>query len=192
MRHWKLEAVKLCVLGLLSGAASWLAIDQSDSNGLNFDLEAFGIVLLPIAVFPGLIFGLLFAAWFGFRRQLSWRRGLGYMAASTLAYLVAFHVAYYVILGLNEESSVLVCAGGGLLAGFAGSLLLGLASRFLFRVPARIALRVPLATGTLAGALLGLIAHDDKGWGFLVFFVLWQGAYGASLAAMTSAEQAKP
>lgn len=185
IRHWGFEAAKLGILGVVSGVASWLSIDRSDANGLNFDLEAFGIVLLPIAVYPGLVFGLLFGAWFGFRRQLSWRRGLGYLAASTVAYVVAFHVAYYVVLGLfNDEQSVLGCIVGGLLAGLAGSLLLGLASRFLFRTTARAALRLPVAVGTIAGALLGLIAHDDKGWGFLAFFALWQGAYGASLASM--------
>lgn len=186
IRHWKLEVAILGILGLASGVASWLLIDQSDSNGLNFDLEAFGIVLLPIAVYPGLVFGLLFGAWLGFRRLLSWRRGLGYVAASTISYVVAFHVAYYIILGVfNDESGVLASIVGGLLAGLAGSLLLGLASRFLLQISMRLALRLPVAVGTVAGALLGLTVHDDKGWGFLVFFALWQGAYGASLASMT-------
>jgi hypothetical protein len=46
-------------------------------------------------------------------------------------------------------------------------------------------LRVPVVVGTIAGALLGLGTLDNhNGWGFVAFFVLWQGAYEASLAPL--------
>jgi hypothetical protein len=76
----------------------------------------------------------------------------------------------------------------GIPAGLAGSLVLGVLARALLQVPARLVLRRPVIVGTLAGALLGLGSIDDhNGLGFLAFFVLWQGAYGASLAPMLQA-----
>jgi hypothetical protein len=61
-------------------------------------------------------------------------------------------------------------------------------TRALLRARAA-AFRLSIAVGSLAGALLPLAALGD--WRGvapdpLVFFVLWQGAYGASLASLGS------
>ena len=36
----------------------------------------------------------------------------------------------------------------------------------------------------ILGAFLTLGNYGDGGWGFLAFFILWQGAHGASLAPL--------
>jgi|SRR5579872_2128340 len=183
-------SAKLAVLGAISGALSWLLIDVSDSGGLKFDLEGYGVMLLPIAVYPGLVFGLLVGAYLRHRTRIGWPRATAYVAASALAYLGAFHVAFYIVTGdSNSEGEVLAYVISGVPAGLVGSLLLGLATKYLLRVPARLAMGLPLAVGTAGGALLALGSFADR-WGFLAFFVLWQAAYGASLAPMLRARAA--
>jgi hypothetical protein len=179
------NAVKLAVLGMISGALSWALVDVSDRAGLSFDLEGFGLVLLPVAVYPGLAFGLVVGAFLHRQAKLTWLRTIGYVAAAGLSYVGAFHVAFYIVAnGFNHREGALAYIVGGIPAGFAGSLLLGLLTRFLLHVPGRLVLRLPVAIGTVAGALLGLASLDSRGWGFLAFFVLWQGAYGMSLAPL--------
>ena len=68
---------------------------------------------------------------------------------------------------------------------FLGSLLLGLAARFLVPAGGPAAFGKSIVVGALAGALLCLGSLDDhNGLGWLAFFVLWQGLYGASLAPL--------
>jgi len=177
-------AAKLAVLGTISGVLSWLLIDVSDSSGLKFDLEGYGVMLLPIAVYPGLVFGLLVGAYLRHRTGITWLRTIGYVLAAGLAYLGAFHVAFYIVTGdSNSEGEVLAYVISGVPAGLVGSLLLGLATKYLLRVPARLAMGLPLAVGTVGGALLAHGSFADR-WGFLAFFILWQAAYGASLAPL--------
>jgi len=66
-----------------------------------------------------------------------------------------------------------------------GNCVLGIATGFLFRISYQSALGLPVLGGTAAGALLPLINLDDA-WGvsWLVFYVLWQGAYAASLVRL--------
>jgi len=183
-------AAMLAVLGTISGALSWLLVDVSDSSSLKFDLEGYGVMLLPIAVYPGLVFGLLVGAYLRHRTGITWLRTIGYVLAAGLAYLGAFHVAFYIVTGdSNSEGEVLAYIVSGVPAGLIGSLLLGLSTKYLLRVPARLAMGLPLAVGTAGGALLGLGSADDR-WGFLAFFVLWQAAYGASLAPLLRARAA--
>jgi hypothetical protein len=184
---------KLAALGTIAGAISWGLINYADELNLKVDFEGFGLVLLPISLFPGLVFGLLFGAVMGFSATTSWLRSIGYGVAAGLSYIVAFHVAFYIITtGFDDKESLWAFAVGGVPAGLAGSMALGLLAMLLLQVPARLALRRPVIVGTLAGALLVLGGIDDhNGWGFLAFFVLWQGVYGASLAPMIQAG-AKP
>jgi hypothetical protein len=182
------NVAKLAVLGMISGALSWLLIDASDGTGLNFDIEVLGIVLIPIAVYPGLLFGLFVGAFLRYRTKIAWLRVIGYVLAAGLGYLAAFHVAFYIVTGqFNDQGGALVYVVSGLPAGLAGSFLLGLLTKYLLRVPSRLVLGLPLAVGTVGGALLALANYGDDGWGFLPFFVLWQGAYGASLAPLLRA-----
>lgn len=179
------DAAKLALLGMISGALSWWLIDLSDSSGLKFDLEGFGVILMPIAVYPGLVFGLFVGAFIRYRTRIAWLRAFGYVLAAGLGYLGAFHVAFYIVTSeFNDRSGAIAYIVSGVPAGLLGSLLLGFLTRYLLRVPGRLVLRLPVVVGTLGGALLALANYGDDGWGFLPFFVLWQGAYGASLAPL--------
>jgi hypothetical protein len=181
------NAAKLAVLGAISGGLSWLIVDASDSGSLKFEFEGYGVMLLPIAVYPGLVFGLLVGAYLRYRTRISWPRTIGYVLAAGVAYLGAFHVAFYIINSeSNDQGGVLTYIVSGVPAGLVGSLLLGLLTKFLLRVPARLVMGLPLAVGTVGGALLALANFDDR-WGFLAFFILWQAAYGASLAPLLRA-----
>ena len=179
---------KLALLGVASGAISWTLVNFADAWNLKFEYEGYGLELLPIGVYPGLVFGLLFGALLRFATGASWPRTIGYIAASGVAYLAAFHTAFYLITMIDNQREVLTTIASGIPAGLVGSLVLGVLATFLLRVPARLVLRRPVIVGTVAGALLGLGSIDDPyGLGFLAFFVLWQGAYGASLAPMVQA-----
>ena len=189
-------ALKLGILGAVCGAISWALVNYADELNLKFDDERFGVLLLPISVFPGIVFGLVIGAALAVWRRASILRGSGYAIASFIGYLAAFHATFYVLGNLGEGSSssgpsVVDFSISGLPGGLAGSVLLGLATKFLFPVPGYRALVRSIVIGTLAGALLGLGSFDDhNGWGWLAFFVLWQGLYGASLAPLL-AERAR-
>jgi hypothetical protein len=183
-------ALTLGILGAVCGGISWALVNYADDLNLKFDEERFGVLLLPISVFPGIVFGLVIGSALAFWRHASILRGGGYAIASSVGYLAAFHATFYVLGNLGEGSSsggpsVVEFSISGLPGGLAGSVLLGLATKFLFPVPGYRALVRSIVIGTLAGALLGLGSFDDhNGWGFLAFFVLWQGLYGASLAPL--------
>ena len=179
------NAAKLAVVGAVSGVIAWVIIDASDSGSLKFDVEDYGIMLMPIAVYPGLVFGLLAGVYLRYRIRISGLRTIGYVLAAGLGYFAAFHVAFYIINAeSDEQGAVVVNIISGVAAGFAGSLLLGLLSKFLLRMPARLVMGLPLLVGTASGAFLALTSFDHNGWTFLAFFVLWQAAYGASLAPL--------
>ena len=176
--------LKLGALGAVSGAISWAILNYSEQWGIDFKVEGDGILLIPFSVFPGVVFGVIFAAVLVLARRTDLRRGLGYILASTVGYVAAFHLAFNIISNLSHGGdSFIAYVVGGVPAGFLGSLLLGLAARFLFPLGGRAAFRRSIVIGALAGALLCLGKFDDhNGWGWLAFFVLWQGLYGASLS----------
>lgn len=181
------KAVKLAALGALSGAISWALIDFAEALKIQFDIERGGVLLVPVGIFPGVVFGILFALALVLARHTSALRGLGYVLASTLGYLAAFHLAFYILGNLQHgsDTSFLVYVVAGLPAGFVGSTLLGLFTKLLFPLRGQHLFGRSVIVGTLAGALLVLGMFDDhNGWGFLAFFVLWQAAYGACLAPL--------
>jgi len=181
------RAAKLAVLGAVSGAISWTLINFAETLKIQFDVERSGVLLLPVGIFPGVVFGILFALALVLARHASLSRGLGYVLASTLGYLAAFHLAFYILGNLQHgnDTSFLVYVVAGLPAGFVGSTLLGLFTKLLFPLRGQHLFGRSVIVGTLAGALLVLGMFDDhNGWGFLAFFVLWQAAYGACLAPL--------
>ena len=182
----RLTAAKLAVLGMISGAVSWVLVDFSDQLDLSFDIESTGLLFLPISIYPGLVFGLVFATLLHLWAKVLWLRAIGFVFAAGLAYLAAFHVAFHIIAdGFSSADTSLPYIVGGIRGGLAGSLVLGLLTKFLLQVPARLVLRRPVVVGAIAGALLGLASFEDhNGWGFFAFFVLWQGIYAASLASL--------
>jgi hypothetical protein len=183
------NAVKLGVLGMIAGALSWALVDFADRLNLNFQFEGLGLLLLPVGVYPGFVFGLAFGALLHRRAGTAWPRAIGYVFAAGFGYVAAFHVAFYIITsGFNHDETALAYVVGGVPGGLVGSLLLGLLTKFLLRVPGRLVLHLPVVVGTVAGALLGLGSLDShNGWGFLAFFTIWQAAYGASLAPLLRA-----
>ena len=186
------NALKLGFLGGISGAISWTLVNYAEEMNIKFEYEGAGMMLLPVGVYPGVVFGFLFAVTLVLARNAKALRGLGYVLASSLAYLAAFHVAFYILGNMqhDSDSSILPYVIAGVPAGFAGSASLGLFTRFLFPFRSwRLFVR-SVIVGTLAGALLVLGMYDDhNGWGFLAFFVLWQAAYGACLAPLMSSDR---
>lgn len=181
-------AAKLALLGMISGVLSWALVNFADELRLDFNYEHSWILLLPIGVYPGLVFGLLFGGALHFAARTPWPRAIGYLGASGLGYFAAFHTAFHLVTTIDSNAQVMTMIASGIPAGLVGSLVLGVLAKFLLGIPARLVLRRPVIVGTLAGALLGLGSFDDhNGLGFLAFFVLWQGAYGASLAPMLRA-----
>ena len=179
--------------GAVSGSVAWGLLALLDRLDSDFDLTPHGLpILTSLSTIPGLVFGALFGVALLRFRGLGVGRFLGYVLASGLGYLAAFHAAFFSVLGLGDNShadpGVLAWGAGGLLGGLAGSLVLGLASKFLLRTSAAQTLGMPVLTGTAAGLLLLLMSLDSEGHGvprsLLVFFALWQGAYGATLAPL--------
>ncbi len=181
------NALKLAALGAVSGAVSWLLITYADPLNIHFDIEEGVLVLLPVGVFPGLVFGILFAAGLVLARRANGLRGLGYTISSAVGYLAAFHVAFYILGNLSHgsDTSFIVYVGAGIAAGLVGSAVLGLATKILFSHRGYRLFTRSVIVGSLAGALLVLGMFDDhNGLGFLAFFILWQAAYGACLAPL--------
>ena len=177
------NAIALGALGMLSGAAAWAFV--------NFASMVRGTEFTALSVAPGLVFGLAIGLLLHHRRKVGGIRYVGYVAAAGLAYFCAYHVAFYVdqtffTWGFPSGEVVVGFVVSGILAGLVGGLLLGLVTIRLLHVPARVALRWSVGVGGAAGALLGITTHDNTEWGwtYLAFFVLWQGAYAASLAPL--------
>jgi hypothetical protein len=150
-------ALKLAIPGMISGALSWALIDSADKLDLNFQFEGFGLLLLPVSIYPGLVFGLILGAVLHLWAKVSLLRAIGYVFAAGLSYFCAFHVAFYIMgNGFSSAETLVAYIAGGIPGGLAGSLLLGLLTKLLLQVPGRLVLRIPVAVGTIAGALLGL------------------------------------
>jgi len=192
---WLLSAIG----GAVSGSVAWGLLALLDVLDSDFDLTPHGHGGLPIitslSTIPGSVFGVFFGAALLWFRAIGIGRSLGYVLASGLGYLAAFHATFFSVLWLGENGDsapgLLAWGVGGLLGGLAGSLVLGLASKFLLRVSAAETLGMPVLTGTIAGLLLSLLSLDSGGNGvprsLLVFFALWQGAYACSLAPLLGA-----
>jgi hypothetical protein len=179
-------AVKLGLLGAVSGALSWVIIDNADALRPNFSSDSY-MLLQPVSIAPGLTFGIAIALVLLATGRARWPRALAFVAASIVGYMAAFAVGFAIAAKLESNAEVMPLIVGGLPAGLAGSLVLGLLTRWLFPAAGRRLLGRSIVTGTLAGALLGLAALDPhNGWGFLAFFILWQAIYAASLFPLLS------
>ena len=180
----------LGVLGMLSGGVAWglitltgaLSAQGSYLSRLKGGNE---IGIYEVRVLPGVIFGLVIGFLWHRRNMVSPRGMLGYTIASGLAYFLAFEFALRTFDQWPGMSEDLALALSGSIAGLIGCCVLGVATVFLLRVPYQSALGLPVLVGTAAGVLLPLINLDDgSGVGWLVFYVLWQGAYAASLVRL--------
>ena len=176
----KSDFAALTALGAISGAAAWASMLLMDSGGI----DLFVVLIGPLSLVPGLVFGLVIGFPLRRRGRFGAARQVGYVFAAGLGYFVAFHVAIYsggeLVPWVERPAGLLI---GGVLGGLAGSALLGGSTVWLLRVPAAVALRRPVVTGSVAGGLLPLLVWDNAA-ALLAFLVLWQGAYAASLAPL--------
>jgi hypothetical protein len=188
------NAMTLGALGMLSGSVAWALINFADVVGLRFEWIHFHdpVEFAAVTLYPGLVFGLVIGFVLNRRGKVQGLRQVGYLAAATLAYFCAIHVAIHFAIHVakiffppphNDVASSVI---SGIAAGLVGSLLLGLMTMLLLRAPGRLVLQRPVLVGGAVGALLGLIPleHNDWCWSCLALFVLWQGAYAASLAPL--------
>ena len=178
------DLATLSVLGMLSGGVAWglIMLTGSYLSKLRGGNE---IEFYEFRVLPGLIFGVVIG-FLWHRRNIASPRGvLGYALASTLAYFLAFEFARHTFDRWPGTSENFALVLSGIIAGLIGCCVLGVATVFLLRAPYQSALGLPVLVGSAAGVLLPLINIDDA-WGvsWLVFYVLWQGAYAASLARL--------
>jgi hypothetical protein len=189
------NVMTLGALGMLSGAVAWALVFLPGVVGLRVwwtvfrvaNLSPDWVILSPLSLFPGLVFGFVVGVLLHRRGKVCGVRLAEYVAAAGAVYFCAFHVAWNVYPAFSlTDKDVVGYVISGIAAGIVGSLLLGLMTMLLLQSPGRQVLQLPVLVGGAAGALLGLVAHDHSRWGwtYLAFFVLWQGAYAASLAPL--------
>ena len=167
------------VLGALSGSlASTIAV-VSDNPELKL---ASWLVISPLSVGPGLIFGLV--VWAALQRRGDVRPGTGalYALASTLSYYATFMLSVRVLIDVFDEVVVV-----GVVAGLFGSACLSGCAALLLPFTRRPGpLLAMVAAGGVLGALLALPLSDpgrDAGfWAWLIFFAGWQAGYAAAFA----------
>jgi hypothetical protein len=174
----------LAGLGMFSAGAAWLLILLTSDGMYVAHLRGTNIEFSALSVLPGLVFGVMIGLFWLRHAILSLASMLGYMAASTIAYFLAFHGAINVFDRLSDlwsETPALIVSG--LVAGLVGTFVLGLATSHLLHGGHASVRGLPVLIGTAAGALLPLInVFSDWNGGFLLFLVFWQGAYAAALA----------
>lgn len=175
--HWGL-------LGALSGAIAtvaifvplWLGINKSLELSLN--VGGFDILLSPMSLVPGLVFGLIVGH--ALRREglALGGRYVIYIAAAGLSYFLAVQLTLIVLVDLLENI-VLV----GVAAGAFGATLLAAATAALIPDFRR---RKPLIAMILSGAALGatlyLAIAGNHFLGWLLMFAPWQAGYAAAMA----------
>jgi hypothetical protein len=135
-----------------------------------------------VYLFPGLIFGVFFAA------AQRWRGlfDIGRAAALVLVSMIGNAVATFLCVGLfgvlSETMSIsaeeLPLALAGASAGAAGSAVVVFIVRFLATGNRSIR---PILTGSALGLLTPLVTDFDFA-GDLAFYVIWQGGFAAALA----------
>ena len=134
-------------------------------------------------LFPGLIFGVLFAAAQLWRGLFDARRVVTFALVSgvgnAVATLLCIGLFSWLSLALNIDFLDLPLALGGAIAGAAGSAIVIGAMRFLAIETRPVA---PIVIGTALGLLVPLVTEFHVA-GDLAFYIVWQGGFAASLAA---------
>ncbi|SRR6266568_5185289 len=171
-------------LGMLSGGIAWALIMLLGNDSSAGILRGTQFEVSTLTVLPGLTFGLMIGVLWHRRETISRLGLLGYTLAAGAAYFISFHIAVNVfdrLSGSLRDDVALVVSG--IIAGLIGCCFLGVVTAYLLRVPYQSALGLPVLVGGTVGAFLPLINLPSDG-GFLVFLVLWQGAYAASLVRL--------
>ena len=136
------------------------------------------LVLSPMSIEAGLVFGVIFGALLKLRGLADTRTAVLYALASTAAYFVAVNLALQVGDGLEDIWLT------GMIAGLAGSACLTAAAAALLPFVRRVR---PIALMLVAGCLLGVLlevalADGATFWDWLLFYATWQAGYAAAFA----------
>jgi hypothetical protein len=138
---------------------------------------------LSFYLFPGLVFGILFAGAQLAYRRMDFARSAAFVLASGIANAIAVFicVTMFNLIGeaVNLDILDLPLAIAGAIAGAAGGALLGGAVRRLF--PGSHA-HWPIAAASALGLLTPVMPEIDV-VGVFIFYIAWQGIYAAVLAA---------
>jgi hypothetical protein len=134
-------------------------------------------------LFPGLVFGIVFGPLLHRCGRLSRGGATGYAVAAVMANAVAVTVCVSALHPLNDllpfDNPILDLAVAGMIAGAAGGGLLCMIFRSL--ALGGVSIRPGIVIGGALGMLAPLILSDAPG-GF-AFYMIWQGGYGAAVAA---------
>jgi hypothetical protein len=165
-----------------SGSTRQLAPHPGNGRGACIGIDG------AFYLFPGLVFGIAFGVLLHDRGGLSRGEAIGYALAAVVANTVAVAVCVSAMHPLNDllpfDNPVLDLAVAGIIAGAAGSGLLCMIFRSLALDGASI--RPGIVIGGTLGMLAPLILSDAHG-GF-AFYMIWQGGYGAAVAAGLQSE----
>jgi len=137
-------------------------------------------------LFPGLIFGALFAGTLHRQRQIGGRPVAVFALASTVANAIAVFVCLALVDPLQNSliTSDLGIAISGAVAGAIGGGLLAEAAR---RVFPGASLARPVIAGSVLG--LGVVALAElEAPGVFLFYIVWQAGYAAALTASLPVE----
>jgi hypothetical protein len=139
-------------------------------------------------LFPGTIFGVLFAALRSRRDWIGLRRFVAFICASGIANAVAVSVCVWLTDRLGDALNIdfldLPMAIAGAVAGAAGGALLGGAAVIVFP-------GFRLRRSVIAASALGLLVPLVVTWeiaGVFLFYTIWQAGYAATLASSLPAE----
>ncbi len=176
--------VRFALLGGASGAIATTIIYAFDWVDLRwraeFSIEPVELVFNPLTLVPGLVFGLAIGLALRRRRHVSGWGYAAYVAASTISYFAAVHLALNIYDALDGNMLVI-----GLIAGLLGSACLTAMSLPLFPFLRRLApCLLLLFTGCILGALLAAGPESEfLTWTkLLILYAGWQAGYAASLA----------
>ena len=177
------------VAGALSAGAEFIPLGDAPAPTL-FGY-CFGIdsprprcdgIELSFYLFPGLIFGIIFAGAAAWRGRLDMPRGIAFVIVSCVgnavatALCVGLFVPFSDLLGLDGSRIGLALTGA-----FSGAIGGGLLS-----LAAKLVCRARVGRSVAAASVLGLLVFLVPEWqvaGNFVFYVIWQAGYGAALGA---------
>jgi hypothetical protein len=180
------------VSGALSAAATFIPLGRVAAPVVFGRCLGLGVVNgcngidLSYYLFPGLIFGTLFAAMLYRRRQIGGRPAAVFVVASTVANAIAVFVCLALVDPLQNSlitSDLGIAISGGLAGAIGGGLLAEVRGRLF---PGASLVR-PVIAGSVLG--LGVVALAElEAPGVFLFYIVWQAGYAAALSASLPVE----
>lgn len=162
-------------LGATSGVAATGIIELLDGQPSLWIGER--LLLAPISLVPGLVFGVVIGIALFRRQRLTPATLAAYVVAATLSYFAAFTLA------LNIDPRGVQPLIDGPIAGLmGGALLAGLGAALMPSARGRRGLSAMAGAGCVLGVLLWVAFTGDSFWSWALFFGLWQMGYAAALA----------